>query len=538
MLKFNLQEDEVLRTAINRFLSSLLPHENFDTQFFTENLSIVLKYVHLDEFKMEHYFLVAALADLNKIKVATNSFEPRLTEDTFQKIVSASISSVISRPELGVTEWLQYEGLDTNLTIPSVRDEVCQKVFVRCVELYRECYEMAVPSDQVMNGEPELRAAFIAHVGTQSINTQMEIVQGKLRLGRKTYSGFSDWLSYTKKMTAEIDNRLSESESQNTMKIDSLEGSYELLRSLQDLLVPIADYGIPELDQYTPILRHRLVVVVGKENIGKTKFAIDKAVNVIMAGGKVAYMCGESVKASIFADVMINFIYKTYGIIIRPEHLTAPEACPDDVRKMIGMSVDLMVTNGSLVLCDAFNYATLQSEMENLYDQTKFDMIVIDHSCALVGTYGDGSLSAKVEHLAYVCRDFKKKFPVCVMVTSHPSSLAKDSAKKGNATQDSPTKGSQNLSTEADEVLYLRDNETLIKQNLILLENTKRRNAGRIVKPVILQKKFEVNAFIYDASLQKGESKLGLEREQALDDLDKMLGTDEDDEDNEIYNLN
>lgn len=538
MLKFNLQEDEVLRTAINRFLSSLLPHENFDTQFFTENLSIVLKYVHLDEFKMEHYFLVAALADLNKIKVATNSFEPRLTEDTFQKIVSASISSVISRPELGVTEWLQYEGLDTNLTIPSVRDEVCQEVFVRCVELYRECYEMAVPSDQVMNGEPELRAAFIAHVGTQSINTQMEIVQGKLRLGRKTYSGFSDWLSYTKKMTAEIDNRLSESESQNTMKIDSLEGSYELLRSLQDLLVPIADYGIPELDQYTPILRHRLVVVVGKENIGKTKFAIDKAVNVIMAGGKVAYMCGESVKASIFADVMINFIYKTYGIIIRPEHLTAPEACPDDVRKMIGMSVDLMVTNGSLVLCDAFNYATLQSEMENLYDQTKFDMIVIDHSCALVGTYGDGSLSAKVEHLAYVCRDFKKKFPVCVMVTSHPSSLAKDSAKKGNATQDSPTKGSQNLSTEADEVLYLRDNETLIKQNLILLENTKRRNAGRIVEPVILQKKFEVNAFIYDASLQKGESKLGLEREQALDDLDKMLGTDEDDEDNEIYNLN
>ena len=538
MLKFNLQEDEVLRTAINRFLSSLLPHENFDTQFFTENLSIVLKYVHLDEFKMEHYFLVAALADLNKIKVATNSFEPRLTEDTFQKIVSASISSVISRPELGVTEWLQYEGLDTNLTIPSVRDEVCQKVFVRCVELYRECYEMAVPSDQVMNGEPELRAAFIAHVGTQSINTQMEIVQGKLRLGRKTYSGFSDWLSYTKKMTVEIDNRLSESESQNTMKIDSLEGSYELLRSLQDLLVPIADYGIPELDQYTPILRHRLVVVVGKENIGKTKFARDKAVNVIMAGGKVAYMCGESVKASIFADVMINFIYKTYGIIIRPEHLTAPEACPDDVRKMIGMSVDLMVTNGSLVLCDAFNYATLQSEMENLYDQTKFDMIVIDHSCALVGTYGDGSLSAKVEHLAYVCRDFKKKFPVCVMVTSHPSSLAKDSAKKGNATQDSPTKGSQNLSTEADEVLYLRDNETLIKQNLILLENTKRRNAGRIVEPVILQKKFEVNAFIYDASLQKGESRLGLEREQALDDLDKMLGTDEDDEDNEIYNLN
>lgn len=528
----------MLRTAINQFLSSLLPHKNFDAHFFTENLSTMLKYVHLDEFKMEHYFLVAALIDLNKIKVATNSFEPKLTEDIFQKIVSASISGMITRPELGVTEWLQYEGLDTNLTIPTVRDETCQKVFVRCVELYRECFEMAVPSNEVLNTEPELKAAFVTHVGTQSINTQMEIVQGKLRLGKQMYSGFSGWLDYTKKMTIEIDNRLSASENQNAIKIDSLEGSYELLRSLQDLLVPIANYGIPELDHYTPILRHRFVVVVGRENIGKTKFAIDQAVNVIMAGGKVVYMCGESIKASIFADVMINFIYKQYGIIIRPEHLTAPEACPDDVRKMIGMSVDLMVTNGSLVLCDAFNYSTVQAELENLYEQTQFDMVVIDHSCALVGTYGDGSLSSKIEHLAYVCRDFKKNFPVCVMVTSHPSTLAKDSAKKGVSTQDSPTKGSQNLSTEADEVLYLRDNETLAKQNLILLENTKRRNAGRITEPVILQKKFEVNTFIYDPSLQKGESKLGLEREQALDDLDRMLGnTDNSDNDDDVYNL-
>ena len=530
MLKFNF-DDEVLRTAVNQFISSLLPHEKFDASTFSMNLGVLLKYVHLDEFQMEYYFLVGALNDLNQIKVSVSNFEPKLTRDIFQRIVSASLMDAIARPELGVKEWLQYEGLDTNLTIPTVKEETCQKVFVRCVELYDECFDLCVDSKEVLNLEPELKVAFLSHMSVQCINLQSEIVQGQTRLGRKFYSGAEDWLSCTKKMMTEIDRRLTEADSQSTLQLNSMEGSLTLLRSLKELMIPIANYGIPELDAYTPILRHRLVVVVGRENIGKTKFAVDESVNVLLAGGKVAYMCGETAKASVFADIMINYIYKVYGIIILPEHLCAPETCPDDVRKMIGMSIDNVVSDGNLTLCDAFNYGTLRTELEGLYEKTKFDMVVIDHSCALTGTYGDGSLKSKIEQLAGDCRDFKRAYPVCVMVTSHPSTLAKESAKKGANTQDSPTKGSQNLSTEADEVLYLRDNDALIKQNLILLENTKRRKSGRIIEPIVLRKKFEVSAFIYDASLQKGEAKLGLEREQALEELDKKLDMGEDNDD-------
>lgn len=57
------------------------------------------------------------------------------------------------------------------------------------------------------------------------------------------------------------------------MCVDSVDKASTLLNSLKDRFIPIAKYGIPEIDgegefEGTPILRHRLVVVVGNENIG------------------------------------------------------------------------------------------------------------------------------------------------------------------------------------------------------------------------------------------------------------------------------
>ena len=535
MLKINLMDDQELRDTINVFISALLPHENYDVTLYSTVLDTIYKYVHLDEFQLEHRLLLETLSELNRIRVSMPAFEPRLTRDVFIHILEAGIMDAIIKPDLGVTEWLSYEGMNTNLNIQTAKEEACQRLCERALELYDECFEKAEQTDAVLNREPELRAAFLSHVSTQMVNVQAEILQHEARIGRKKLRGAEAWLEYTLAATAEVNNRLKESENSKVVKLDSVEGSLELLQSIKEMFVPIANYGIPEIDQFTPILRHRLVVVVGMENIGKTKFVVDQAVNVLMADGKVAYMCGETMKAKIYADILINYIWKKYGLIVRSEHLASPELCPDEVRKVIGMAIDTVVNKGGLVLCDAFNYASLFSELTALYESTKFDMVVIDHSCALVGSVGDGSLKAKVSQLALDCRDFKKKFPVCVMVTSHPSSAGKQTAKVGKNTNDSPTKGAQELSTEADELFYLRDTETLAKQDLIMLENTKRRDAGRIIEPIILRKKFEVSAFVYEASDQGGDTKLSIQREEALKDLDDKFASGDDDS---IYNLN
>jgi hypothetical protein len=518
LLDVDVAGDEELQIVVKRFISSLLPHENYDASCFGNNLTLLLKYVHLEEFKLEFRLILEALSDLNKIKCSFEDYSPNFTQENFESLLEVSIGDAITRPELGVRDWLTYEGMDGNLENEMVKEQACQKLFEKCVDLYEECFEMAEDSVLVSNREPELRAAFVSCIGLQAINTQAMIVRSSKRIGRKKLSGFEDWRKYVGTVYSELNDRLVDASNENTIVLDDIQKSTKMLRSLKEFCKPIAEWGIPVLDDFTPILKHRLVVVVGAENVGKTKFCIDKAVNVLMTGGKVVYMCGESQPAKVYADIIINYVWKKYGLIIRPEHVAAPEECPDDVRKMIGMTVDEIVTKKNLILKDAFNYSTLYEELVGLYEQTKFDMVVLDHSCALKGTVGTG-LKDKIDELALRAREFKKAYPVCVLISSHPSVTARNSVSRGNTIDDSPTKGSQGLSGEADEVFILRDNETLAKQGLLELEVYKRRDADEITDRIILKKKFEVSALIYDENTQALDNMLTLERQEALDAL-------------------
>lgn len=534
MLKINLMEDEDLSIVVNGFISALLPHENYDFSMFANVLNTLFKYIKFEEFKLEYRLLLEALVDLNRIHLSIPEFVPQLDKSTFEHILAASIVSAITNPELGVHDWLVFEGLNTDLRIQTNREEVCQRLCVRALDLYDTCFEEAQSTVTVLNREPELRAAFLKHVSTQCINTQAEVLQDvRIKYGKPGES-VDKWLKYTMQSVAEINSRLNEAENSKTLSLDTIEGSYKLLSEVATLMVPITKWGIPPIDEYTPILRHRLVVVVGQENIGKTKFAVDKAVNVLLEGKKVVYMCGETSQAKVYADILINYIWKKFGYHVTSEHLACPEVCCDEVRVAIGIAIDEVTNKAGLILAESFNYATLYSELTTLYERYSFDMVVIDHSCTLVGTAGDGSLKAKIDKLAEDCRNFKKAFPVCILVTSHPSVAGKETAKRDKNANDSVTKGSQNLSGEADEVFYLRTNETLDKQDLLILENVKRRDAGK-TENIILRKQFDVSALVYDVGLQSDESKLSIDREQGLAMLDDMLGTNESEDD--VYSI-
>lgn len=527
MIDIDLENDDNLQEAVNPFISSLLPHENYDATYFTQNLTILFRYIHLEEFKLEYRLLLKALLSLNRLKLSLDSFTPMLTQEAFENILSTSIYDAISDETLGVKEWLQYEGNNTNLSIDTVREEAQQKLCMRAIDLYSTCFDLAQSSSDVINKEPALQAAFVEHVSLHSINVQHAIVRNSIRIGRKQYHGYQDWLKYTSTVTSEVRTRISEADEASAVAIDSMEGSLALLQDLKKTFMPIANWDIPTLDNYTPILKHRLVVVVGNENIGKTKFAIDKAVNVIKAGGRVLYMCGESRKSKIYADIIVNYVFKTfehsagYPMIIRPEHIIS-EDCDPNVSKAIRMSIDYISHNNLLALHDAFNYSTCYDELVSEYEKEAFDMVVIDHSCALLGSVGDGSVKSNVDKLASDAKLFRKNYPVCVLVTSHPSTYAKEDLIRDRAITSSPTKGSQNLSTDADEVFVLRDNETLKKQGLLKLENTKRRDAG-CADDVILRKMYHVNAVVFDPALQTDAAKENLAQQEALRTLTSNL---------------
>lgn len=520
MIKIDLLHDEELQNAINSFISAMLPHSKYSPEYFTQNLNTILKYIHLDEMQMEYGMIVKVLSDLNKIKASLPNYQPSLTKDTLEKILETSLLDAVVRPELGVQEWLDYEGVGSDLSNEKTRMEASQKLYQRTMELYELCWELEQDSAEAINGELELKAAFVGHVAIQTITTQTAIIQHGARVGRKRLRGFQDWFDYNKAVNADLESRLSEA-NDTSVVLSDVASSLGLLRKLNEFWQPIANYGIPPLDARTPILGHRLIVIVGGENIGKTRMAIDQSVNVLLAGGKVVYMCGEAQPARVYADILINYIYKKHGVKLLPQHLSTPEECPQEIQMIISMAIDEVVTKQALIFTEAFNYATVYEEMVSLYEQHHFDAVVIDHSCALKGTYGGGSLKEKVDKLSDSCRKFKYKYPVAVIVTSHPSSVAKEQLRKGLPIDGSPTRESQNLSTDADEVFVLRDNPVLRKQELIQLENTKRRDASVLTQAVILRKHFDVSHLEYVEALQAPEEVSALEKQEALRVIDE-----------------
>jgi hypothetical protein len=537
MLSVNIIEDEELQNSLKVFISGLLPHENYDDTFFSDTLQLVFKYIHLDEMSMEYYVLFKVFKDLNSIKSASLNYAPKLMRDTFSDILENSIGDVILEPRLGVKAWLDYEHLESNLAIESVRQDACQKVYTRCMDLYDECFDMKIKSCELLNYVPSLKAAFIAHIGTQTLQTQAKIISGSYRLGSKSYTGFEDWLSYTGHAVSELNERLSDAMSDNIICVDSLDTADTLLRDVKSRFIPIAKYGIPEIDGAdgftgTPMLRHRLVVVVGNENIGKTMFAKDMAVNIILSGHRVVYMCGENVKNKMFCELLVNYIYKKYKYFILPSHINDIDNCPEHIRKVIHMAAIELADSHNLVLRDSYSYDNLYTEMQADYEKYHADAFIIDHSFALTGGYSGDNGKRNIDTLSRDIKSFRKDYPVYCMVLSHPSIPAKDALAGDKTIEYSPTKGSQNLSTDADDLFVLRDNEVLRKENLIAIENTKRRDADRIHDKIILKKMFNVSHFEYDEVYQSTSTSLSVDADMAFKKLDEIYG-----EDDSLYQL-
>ena len=539
VLKINIMDDEELQGVVKEFISSLLPHENFNPEYFSSNLQYIFRYVKLEEFSMEYYVILKVLYDLNKIKASYNSYVPQLTRETLENTLEVSLADSILLPQLGVKEWLTYENLNNNLEIETVKQDACQKLYARCLELYDDCLKMKVDSSLVLNKVPALKSAFIAHAANQSLIAQANIMQGSMRIGRKNYSGVQDWLEYSTRSNIEISDRLREADEDKVMSLDSLETSLKLLDSLKSQFIPIANFGIPEIDGSgdvigTPLLQHRLITIVGAENVGKTMFAKDVTTNVILAGKRVLYMCGENAKSKMYSEILINFIAKKYQMYVLPSHVQDVSSCPEHVRKVINMAASELVESNSLVLRDSYSYDTLYDELVADYDRYQPDVFIIDHSFALSGGYNGDNGKRNIDGLAKDLKDFRKAYPVCVLALSHPSIYAKDCIDRDKAIEQSPTKGSQNLSTDSDDVYVLRDNEVLRKEGLIALENTKRRDCDRLANMVILKKRFDVSHFVYDEKYQASATSLSVEADAALKELDRLYS---DGDEDDVYTL-
>lgn len=518
--------DEALREVLNKVLSGFLPHENFVDSSFITLYSMLLDRVNEKEMRgiyhpfryiLHRYYLLAI----------DSGIIPNITEEKFKGALENIVFDMVSDKRTEMAIILAEEGLTYDLTIPTYREQAAQVLYKKVLELYRECFLLKTNTSEAIGIFVELDEAIKRNYIDLTVANQQEILTNGLQIGRFFYQGGDGWMSYISTASKELSDFCSHSG--KCLECDSYTSLIDIESAMESSTEPLCDYGIPSLDDETPILQNRLTVIVGKENIGKTKVMTSLVAKLIINGVKPYVATGETTTNLYFFQVLSSYIYQKYEIHIPPNMLTSKNiATLDKEDQQIVNTAKYSLMNSGLVIDDSLSYDTVMPTFVKYYNKG-CRAFFIDHSQSLRGRRGR-AIGELVTSLAMDCREFKNSYPTYVCVLSHPSSEFKDilqkDPNKAKTLQISPTAQSSTLSTEADEIFILYETQQLIKENLLGWITYKRR--GPKIDTIYIRKQFHVSSFTYDERDQAGADTIELEDlDEAFqlydDELDESL---------------
>lgn len=524
MLEIDIQEDDILKSCVDKMISGLLPHENYNAVLFPEIFSKITQLIKPEETYGEYCVLLKTINEFRKIGAAYSNYEYRITRDSLISALDANIMDLVRNPEVKIEQVLANAGMESNISIETVFSNACSFLYSQTLNLYDECFALKVSSSEAVSYFPSLKSAFISNQAGRSLLNQAKILKESAFIERRVYQGSDDWLKYISDTKNVITKRVEE-DVDGTIRLDSTDAGFDLLEECYGMFEPLANYDIPLIDDGTPMLRHRLVLTVGNENVGKTSFAINWTNNLVLAGKKVLYMCGETLPSKVYSMLLVNYIYKTQRLYIDRQAIAKRGALDQEQQTVVNTANAEYSSKGLVRFRSSFSYDTLYDELQAEYDKEPFDAVFIDHSCAL---RGKGDLYTNIGTLAIQARNFKNDFPVYINILSHLSSSAKELINKGKSVSSSVSKGNSSLDAEADEIFVLSCDDNLKAKGQLMLTVTKRRDESPLTSPVVLIKKFEVCSFYYDSSLQNLDDE--------FEDI-KQIQESYEDEDDEDYLL-
>ena len=524
MLEIDIQDDDVLKNCIDKMISGLLPHEKYNAVLFPEIYAKISQLIKPEETYGEYCVLLKTINEFRRMGAAYTNYEYNITRDALISVLDANIMDLVRNPAVKIEQVLANAGMESNISIETVFSNACSFLYNQTLDLYDECFKLKVSSEEAVSYFPSLKSAFVSNQAGTSLLNQAKILKESAFVDRRVYQGPEDWLKYVTDTKNEIVKRADE-DTDTAVRLNSVDVGFNLLEECYGMFEPLADYDIPLLDDGTPMLRHRLVLTVGNENVGKTSFAINWVNNLVLAGKRVLYMCGETLPSKVYSMLLVNYIYKTQGKYIDRQAIAKRGALDPESQRIVNTAVAEYTTKDLVELRHSFSYDNLYDELQAAYDNCPFDAVFIDHSCAL---RGKGDLYTNIGTLAIQARNFKNDFPVYINILSHLSSSAKELINKGKNVSSSVSKGNSSLDAEADEIFVLSCDENQKAKGQVMMTVTKRRDESPLTSPLILIKKFEVCSFYYDPSLQNSDEDFDMD----VQELDNFY-----DEDDDIYLL-
>lgn len=532
MIKFDFIEDKEFTGIIDNLVSCLLPHENYNGDYFIEVLDSLTKFVKITEMTCQYELLLSVLDKMRTITVMHKEYRPKLDRNQFDIFLGSSIPDYLDTHGREVSNWMSDLGELVNLDIPKDVDSAKSFLYKASIELYDTCFSLAVDSSSYPALLISLRSAFKNNAIIEGQMVQRKILNNGVWIGRKNYKGSEDWLDYTSRYAAEIRERLNDNLDENTMLLNNLSQAEQLLEKNKAQSISLGNYGIPELDDATPMLRHRLVVLVAQTNTGKTLESCNLASTLLIANRRVVFMCGESLDNQIMNKILPSYIKKTRGLYVSETQILGIEEMSEEQHRLVRVALNEITESGNLIFRRTFTYDNVGQELRDMYLANPFDAVFIDHSAALSKAPGSKLFFEKdcIDEEAKQLRDFKLDYPVFIFVTSHPSSDAsKELTKLKRVESDSPTRSSGVLSKEADELFVMYKTPELDKQDKVGVQVCKRRLARCPRNHIFLKADYTASMFNYNEKDQALDDSL-VQKENLIKQIESTNSIDEDSE--------
>lgn len=529
--------DEDFKDSLKNLISCALPHENYDASFYSEIVNKLTNLIHVDEMEITFRILCDCLSSLAKIHVSVEGYVPVLERDNFDDIISHSFDEFISNHTNQVQKFMSERGVDFDYAIPEKVQDAKAMLYNEVMALYDDCFSRGVSSNQYPPVYLALKSAFKTNATAYSLQSAFKVMNEGLYYNRKMLKGSDGYTEYMTSFLSEFKARMDDTE-ETFGVIDSIDKVHKIREMNKVQTSRICDYGIPNVDDYTPMLRSRLQVVVAPVNTGKTSIMCYIAAKLIKEGKKVAIWTGESPFNVIYNSIISSYIKLKYGYFITASQVSGSQECEPEAQEIINKACIDVYKSQCLAPIDSLHYESVVDDLKAAYDKFKFDVVIVDHSYTLLSEKNSRlTMQDKISSLAVGLRNFKRMYPVDVIVSSHPSTDAEMDIKKFGYIKPSTgsTKGSNDLDKEADEVFVLISNETLIKSNLVEFYTKKRRGATPHYGKTLLKFYRQFSYFEYSDELQDDVDKV--DKDEALREIQDEIELDLDGDEFDISTL-
>lgn len=494
--------DNTFTSILNKILSGFLPHNNFNAEGFIQLYTALTQRIKENEMHGTYNVFRYILHRFYILSLDSNTV-PTITEDRFKGALETIVFDMVTDKNTDMYSLMAEDGESFDVSLPTSRDLAAQTLFAKTMQLYKECFSLQCSTEDALNSMVEFDEAIKRNYIDYTLICQQQILTTGLQLGRKFYHGGSGWLEYISSASKELSDF--SNDSGKCLECNTYSDLTNIEKAMDRAAEPLTDYGIPNLDDETPILQHRLAVLIGRENVGKTKVMTHFVAKLIIDGVKPYIATGETTTYLYFFQVLSSYIYQKYSLHIPPNMLTEKNVkLLDKDEQQVVNTAKYFLMNSGMLIDDSLSYDTVIPTFVKYYN-TGCRAFFIDHSQSLKGRAGR-NINELVTSLALDCREFKNNYPVYVCVLSHPSAELKDilqkNPSKAHSLQVSPTAQSSTLSIEADEIFILYETELLTKQQLLGWITYKRR--GPKIDTIFIRKMFHVSSFLYSEDDQAG----------------------------------